>query len=476
MLVGAAALVVAAALASCSSGSSTSKVGEGTDDPGLTLGGQVGGSGSSGGFAIGGSASGSGLSVETFGSGATGASGLPGVTVHGVAEGTVPADLAFAVVVPAVRGADPLAGGLSPQDHKGVVDALTAQGFGPDDVSFPLDGRYGQPRIEVKVALDQLATRGPAVVDAVERVLGRSQSSGAAFALSSCDPASGPLRQQALDQAERQARALADAGKLALGSVAALVQDGLPEALVPVTGTATGRCPLAVGGDLQGFDARPTVRLSVGVTVTYSLAGAPAAPASRPLVSASGSGTAPGKADEAYVLVLYESSDQGQPAPSGADQRRVVDALAKLKVDRKDVVVTSTSDYRAVVRVATKADGLATNGKNILRAVEDVLGRSDESGARFSSSTCPALLTKARKEAVADARQRAAGLADAAGIKLGDVQAVSEVDPAGVDPCDDSIDALLALDSYDSTPLQSFDAPANVNVRTTVELAQLIAG
>jgi uncharacterized protein YggE len=213
------------------------------------------------------------------------------------------------------------------------------------------------------------------------------------------------------------------------------------------------------------------------VSVTYAITGTPAGSQGRPILFAAGSATAKAKADEAYVLVAFTSEDEEPTGgPSAQDRTRILDALGKLKIDRKNVEITTRSDYgvTTIVQVETTAAGLATAGTDIVRAVEDVLGRSDTSGARFWSSTCTNILAKARKDAVADARQRAGSLAEAAGVKLGQMQWVSEASPTGVDPCDDSIDALFSLDDYTSSPLQPFDAEPEFVLTTSAQLGFLI--
>ena len=127
--------------------------------------------------------------------------------------------------------------------------------------------------------------------------------------------------------------------------------------------------------------------------------------------------------------------------------------------------MTTRSDYgpTTIVQVETKAVGLDKTGTDIVRAVEDVLGRSDSSGARFASSTCDALVAGARKDAVADGRKRAAALATAASVKLSDLQSLAEFSGAG-NPCDESVDAFASLDDYSSalspsTPIRSGASP-----------------
>ena len=103
--------------------------------------------------------------------------------------------------------------------------------------------------------------------------------------------------------------------------------------------------------------------------------------------------------------------------------------------------------------------------------MEDVLRRPDVTGVRFWHSDCGELLGKARKQAVADARTRAGALAEASGVRLGDLVAVSEASGfPGLDPCDDGAGALLALDDY-AAAVQPLDAPPEFRVETGVRLA-----
>lgn len=468
-----------AALAACSGDSSPKADDTPADSTDVSGGAASGGGGAAG--SVSGISTGF-LSLDssaTILAGTTGG-GAQGLSVRGTATGTATADQAFVVVVPGLRGAtDPFSGdlGLSPEDRTSVLNALAAAGVAKADVAFEPDSRTGQSRIQVKVPVNQVAAKGPGLVAAVEKPLGRSLSSGVAFGLASCDPAAAPLRKQALQQADAQAKAMADAGKLPLGGIVGVRQesDANPLRVAP----AGGGCPLVATGTLDAFDAKPEVTLQVAVSVTYAITGAPAAGApARPILWSLGTATATAKADEAYVVVLFESDDSDPSAgPSAADRSKVFDALGKLKVDRKDVTITSRSDYgvTTVVQVKTKAAGVATAGKDIVQAVEDVLGRSDSSGVRFSSSTCDTVLAKARKDAVADGRQRAGTLATAAGVKLGDLQSVSELSPTGIDPCDDSVDAVLAAGDYGSSSLQPFDADAELSLTTATQLGFLIA-
>jgi uncharacterized protein YggE len=417
------------------------------------------GLGSPGGFVS------SGAELALAGSG-IGDSGPPGLTVAGVATGTARADQAAVVVLPSINPTSQGIGNVSvsPQDRRAVVDALAAIKVAAKDVSFDSDPRTGQPQVRVNLPVDQLAARGPAIVQAVEKTLGRSRSSGATFLLGDCEAATAPLRRQAVDQAQGQAHALADASHLTLGTVIAITQGGT--SLVP-----NATCPSLVPGDVEAFDAPPQAKLSVAVRVTYAIAGAPATSSpARPLLWAAGTATAKGKADQAYVVAVFESDNAASSGPSAADRARLYDALAKLKVDRKDVEVTTRSDYgpTTFVQVETKAVGLDKTGTDIVRAVEDVLGRSDSSGARFASSTCDALVAGARKDAVADGRKRAAALATAASVKLSDLQSLAEFSGAG-NPCDESVDAFASLDDY-SSALQPFDADPVLSVTAVTQL------
>ena len=456
-------LALALVASACSGGDSGGERGESggpaPDDVEVTPGG--GGSGISGSF----------FSFDPGTAASVGSSG-PGLSVRGVASGVVPADLAFVVIVAPGIGFEGIGeSSITPEDRKAIVDGIVAQGVARADVTFETDPRFGGQRIQAKVPVAQVAARGPRIVQSVERTLGRASASGVSFSLASCEPASGPIRKQAMAQAEAQARALAEAGKLSLGGIVSIHQDS--DASFLQAPPPSGACPLVKSGQLDAFDARAEVRLSIGLSVTYGISGAPAGSQGRPLLFAAGSATARTKADEAYVLVLFESEDEEPTGgPSAEDRTRITDALGKLKVAKEDVEITTRSDYgvTTIVSVETKAAGLATTGKDIVRAVEDVLGRSDTSGARFWSSGCSAVLAKARKDAVANARQRATTLAEAAGVKLGDMQWVSESSPTGADPCDDSVDALFGLESYVTSPLQPFDADPEFVLTTSAQL------
>jgi uncharacterized protein YggE len=461
-------LALALLAAACSGGSGSDgergQSGGEAEDVEVTPGG--GGSGVSGSF----------FSFDPGSAAAVGSSG-PGLSVRGVAGGTVPADLAFVVIVPPLGGFEGFGeSGLAPEDRKKIVDGIVAMGVPRADVTFETDPRFGGQRVQVKVPVAQVGARGPRIVENVERTLGRSSAAGVTFSLANCEPASGPIRKQAMTQAEAQAKALAEAGKLSLGGIVSIHQDS--DASFLQAPAPSGACPLVRSGQIDAFDARPEVRLSIAVSVTYAITGAPAGSQGRPLLFAAGSATAKTKADEAYVLVLFESEDEEPTGgPSAEDRTRTTDALAKLKIAKEDVEITTRSDYgvTTIVQVETKAEGLATSGKEIVRAVEDVLGRSDTTGARFWSSACTSVLGKARKDAVANARQRATTLAEAAGVKLGDMQWVSESSPTGADPCDDSVDALFSLDSYVSSPLQPFDADPEFVLVTSAQLGFAIA-
>ena len=459
------AVALATLAAACSGGSDSDDAADAPADAEVTAGGGTS-AGASGGF----------LSFDGGLSFGQGLGGGPGLSVRGTATGTVPADLAFVVVVPAPGDLDLIGdlgdGGIGAADRKAVLDSVSALGVPRADISFTTDGGFGQSRVQVKLPVAQLAARGPRVVQAVERTLGRSRSSGATFSVANCEPAAGAVRKQALQQAEAQAKATAEAAKLNLGGVVTMTQDG------PARAAGSEGCPLVAGGQLQAFDAKPEALMSVGISVTYAIGGAPAAGSPTALLWAGGSATAKAKADEAYVLVLFESEDEEPTGGATAsDRTRILDGLATLKIDKKDVQITSRSDYgvTTIVQVETKADGLATGGKDIVRAVEDVLGRSDISGVRFSSSGCAGLLAKARKDAIGDARQRAGTLAEAAGVKLGALQSISELTPTGADPCDDSVEAFLG-DEYGAFPLQPFDAEPELTLITSAQLGFAISG
>jgi uncharacterized protein YggE len=181
-------------------------------------------------------------------------------------------------------------------------------------------------------------------------------------------------------------------------------------------------------------------------------------------------------ADEAYVVVAFESFGEFGPEQISAEDRSaVIDALTALgyEEDQIDIANQPFSGLQ-VVQVEIAAGDLSDAGDAIVDAIEGVMGRSDLSGATFTHSDCERLLSTARNEALNGAIARATALASVAGVSLGGIQAISELDTASfspfqVDPCDEE----APLDVY-SVGLEPFEAEPEMTLRSEVQVTMAI--
>lgn len=470
------ALTLLASACSSGKGSAKGKAGDGTGGDS-----SVSGSGSSG------------PSVGAGGSDLFGAlsssSTPPGLTTTANASSTTLATRAVIVVEPEPRGAFLATGGgqLQPQDRKAVTDAVGALGVRPEDLSFEGQGVYGTPRVQVTLSAASAPTTGQQVIDAVEKVLGRAASKGAVFFASDCAATTSALQKQAFQGAEAKARQLADNSGLRLGAVVSVSQAQVQSEGPLPSRSAVDPCdPTTLAGRetvaLKAVDDPATVDINVGLAVTWAIAGAPAAGTGpRTELVAVGRGSSTSVADEAYVAVIFSSEDQNAKPLSRKDRDDLEQAITGLGIAKKDVQIVTANQYGPVtiVQVETKVNEVAQRGDQVQRAAEKVLGRSYAAGVRFGLSTCDQALAKARKAAVADARARAATLAEAASVRAGDVQTVSEsASSLGADPCDDSAAALLRLGEYGEYAdlVQPFDAKPEFRVESTVRLGFAVAG
>lgn len=406
----------------------------------------------------------------------------PGLTTTGKATSTTPATRAVIVVEPEPRGSLISSGGQLPaQDRKAVVDAVTALGIPRDDVSFGGRGGYGLPRVQVVMAATAVPTTGQQVIDAVERALGRAINKGVVYFAADCAAATSTVQKQAFQNAEAKARQLADNAGLKLAAPVSVTQ--LQGQSSPLIGrAAVDPCDPSTLEDsesvtLKTLEDKPTVDVGVGVAVTWAIAGAPAPSGSGPKseLGATGRGTSTSAPDEAYVVVVFAPEDDTEKPLSQKDRDELEQAITGLGVAKKDVDIVTGSAFGPVtiLQVEVKAGDVEKRGDQIQRAAEKVLGRSDAAGVRFGLSTCPQALAKARKSAVADARSRAAALAEAVGVRIGDVQTVSELESSGgADPCADDAASLLRFSDYADYGelVKPFDSKPEFRVQSTVRL------
>ena len=199
------------------------------------------------------------------------------LTVSAIGKVTVAPDGAYVVVIPerdyGISGLQQ----LTAEDHQDFLSNLAAIGINEEAVEFDTVFRYEPPMISVEVGVDEYADAGEAVVDAIEKVVRRSESFGVRFALSeeSCDLALSLARWEAVPAARKAARDLADALELALlGEVMGALEYPLQN--VPY-GLPSGE-NLACSGQgsytytpLLPFDSEPEVEVSVGLQVSYRI-------------------------------------------------------------------------------------------------------------------------------------------------------------------------------------------------------------
>ena len=153
--------------------------------------------------------------------------------------------------------------------------------------------------------------------------------------------------------------------------------------------------------------------------------------------------------------------------------RRVLDALRSVGVDKNDVKTQDVSvsanyldegrieGYNARNSVSVRVEDLSKGG-TILDAASNA-GANEVYGPMLSRSNQDKLQAKALRGAVADARRKAETLADAAGIQLGSVTAISEGVSGGPEPYYAEGGARLALDSAPIEP-GTQDIQASVTV------------
>jgi uncharacterized protein YggE len=195
-------------------------------------------------------------------------------------------------------------------------------------------------------------------------------------------------------------------------------------------------------------------------------------------------------ADRAMVVVFLEvPADEFDVAPS-IDTDAVVTALEAAGFAADDIAVSATYESGVRVEVAVDPAALPQAGRDVVAVVEQASGVDAlESGVVFGVGECPDLVADLRRRAVAEARDEAQLLADAAEIGLGPVIGVwdSASDPLGSPliggsrtggGCPVGPDPSEAFDWFDvSDPsfsaLQPFDASpeAVVSVSLTVTFA-----
>ncbi len=409
---------------------------------------------------------------------------VPGLTVSFTQSATVAADQAFVVAYIAPRGGftgtpQPIAA----KDQAAIIAALAALGIRKEDISFDSNYQYGPfATVRVGVAVGDLKGSGQKILDAIESAAGRPESSGAEFGLKACDLALAPIRKDAFRGAGERARSLAAAASLTPGKVVAISETQGPNTIgMPVQDPCSPAASYGpkTGGGMLAFDAIPEVKVSLTVGVTYALGDGAADGAG---VTVTGIGSATARADTAYVVVLGEAAyGPTGPRPLATKTRNeIIQSLVALGIKNDDIHVES-SGYGSPVIVSARVDlvALPKIGKDVANAVTETLGRVQNQGVRFTHSNCQAVVGEARKQAIADSKRRIEALAGAAGLKLGDLHAISEGTalpvgyPAAPDPCGDDLASLVYGGPY-AAGFKGFDADQEFTVEAALTVTYAI--
>ncbi len=189
--------------------------------------------------------------------------------------------------------------------------------------------------------------------------------------------------------------------------------------------------------------------LALTVVLVACTGPAEAGAAANPVVSAGGitvvgQGEAFGQPDQAQVQVGVETfapQVSQATAENEAMIQAIIDALTAQGIAAEDVQTTNYNLWAEQIYGDQGPEGIAgyrVNNQvnvtirdidkvgNVLTAVTEA-GANNIFGVYFSVADPAALEDEARAAAVADARERAASLAELGGVELGDVQIISEV-------------------------------------------------
>ena len=198
-------------------------------------------------------------------------------------------------------------------------------------------------------------------------------------------------------------------------------------------------------------------------------------------ITVTGTGTITSVPNEAEFSFSVQSNGATarEALSANSDQmRKVLAALKAAGVEKRDVQTQNvsvsptysdngqTNGYTASNSVSVKIHDLSRVGK-ILDAASNA-GANDIYGPSLSRSDQDALQAKALRDAVANARKKAEALANAAGVQLGSVTAITEGSSGGPEP----YFAQARLASTDkAAPIE----PGTQDVQATVTVTFAIA-
>jgi hypothetical protein len=198
-----------------------------------------------------------------------------GLTVAVDRSVTVEADEAYVVVTPtAIYGSSGSPQPISSENRTAVIAKLGEIGIAKEDVEFKFQP-YSSPIVSIQVQISELPQVGQSVLDAVEAVLGRSESHGVHFSLSQekCDQALALARRQAVPQADKTAADLAESLSIKRGNIIGAMESPFANFTYgPINPEACGlqvQDPYVV--EVEPFDAEPKVEVAVGLQVSYAI-------------------------------------------------------------------------------------------------------------------------------------------------------------------------------------------------------------
>jgi uncharacterized protein len=197
-------------------------------------------------------------------------------------------------------------------------------------------------------------------------------------------------------------------------------------------------------------------------------------------ITVTGVGTITSVPDEAAftIGVQTQGSTAREALAANSQQiRRVIDAVEAAGVDKSDIKTQDVSvsanyadegrihGYSARNSVLVTIHDLSKAGA-ILDAASNA-GANEVYGPMLSRSDEDALQAKALRDAVSNAREKAEALADAAGVRLGDVTAMTEGFAGGPQPYYESAARLAKADA----PIE----PGTQDTQATVTVTFAIA-
>ena len=229
----------------------------------------------------------------------------------------------------------------------------------------------------------------------------------------------------------------------------------------------------------------------------HSLQIAQAVPSNARSLSATGNGIASVPADQAAIIISYvlnyypeASNEQGgpialPPTVQESDLKMVTDALISAGIPASNISYTREAYSGQTLRLTARVDNPTRERVNALvdlansAAMKDGKFIASTSGVVYVARNCQSAETTARQSAMADARSQAAGLANTAGVKIGDLISVSSSPSWNYGgpfsaSCPTSLDEVLRYgslyvnQSYD--PSQPSEVPVGVSVSLTYSM------